>query len=69
MGGAVCRVRRTGGDAGERKQLYTWKSNQLANGTSDLVARIEKEIAENRGTVWSDRKDRLERCIVQKRDT
>ena len=32
-----------------------------------MDARIEKEIAESEGgTVWSDRKDKLERCIAQK---
>jgi len=31
------------------------------------ATRIDQEIAENKGgTVWSDRKDRLEQCISQK---
>jgi hypothetical protein len=33
-----------------------------------LDAKIAKEIKENEGgTVWSDRKNRLKRCIAQKK--
>ncbi len=47
--------------------LFYWKANQLRNGPAGLDARIEKEIAANEGgTVWSDRKAMLERCIAQK---
>ena len=48
-------------------KLHNWQKNQLSNRPTSLDARIEKEIATNEwGTVWSDRKGRLESSIAQK---
>ncbi len=46
---------------------YNWKTTQISNGHAILVAKIEKESESNeRGTMWRDRKARLEKCISQK---
>ena len=52
-------------------KLHTWQHNQLGNGHASLNANIQKELAENEGrTMWSDRCERLDNCVVQKkRDT
>ena len=53
MGAAVCRVRRTCGDAGERKQIYSdWQNNQLRIGHAGLDARIGKDIDEIEGGTY-----------------
>ena len=53
------RVRRSCQDA-----LYNWQYNQVHRYLDDKIA---KEIAENDGgTVWSNRKHKLKRCIAQK---
>jgi hypothetical protein len=47
--------------------LYNWKHTQLSKGHDDLDAKIAKEIEENEGgSMWSDRKNTLKRCIAQK---
>ena len=44
---------------------YTWQFCQFSSFLDDKIA---KEIAENDGgTVWSNRKDKLKRCIAQKK--
>jgi hypothetical protein len=49
-------------------KLYNWQNNQLSIGHAGLDARIVKDNDENEGvTLWSDRKDTLERCIAQKK--
>jgi hypothetical protein len=52
-------------------KLHAWQHNQLGNGHASLNAKIQKELAENTGrTVWSDRRERLDNCVGQKkRDT
>ena len=65
-------ARSTRGDAGGRNQAivhHNWQNNQLGKGPSGSDAKIVKETEENEGgTVWSDRKDMLKRCIAQKKD-
>jgi len=49
-------------------KLHTWQHNQLGNGHGSLNAKIQKELAENEGrTVWSDRRERLDNCVAQKK--
>ena len=48
--------------------LYTWQSNQLSTGAASLNAKIQKELAENKGSIiWSERRVKLANCVVQKR--
>jgi hypothetical protein len=52
----------------KESELCNWKSTQLNNGPYGLDVRFDQEIAETEGgTVWSDRKVRLEKCIAQKK--
>jgi hypothetical protein len=47
--------------------LYTWQQSQLSNGAGSLNAKIQEEIAENKGsTIWSERRVKLFDCVVQK---
>ena len=47
-----------------RSNLHNWQYNQLAS----IDGKIKKEIAANeRSTVWRDKKSRLESCIVRKK--
>jgi hypothetical protein len=50
-------------------KLHTWQYNQLSNGSKGLNAKIKKELAEkNEGSiVWSDRREKLDNCVVQKK--
>ena len=47
--------------------LHTWQLNQLSN-THDscLNAKIRKEIEENEGSIWRERRVKLSDCVVQK---
>jgi hypothetical protein len=48
--------------------LYSCQAAQLSNGSNGLNAKILKELAENEeGTVWSERRARLDNCVTQKR--
>ena len=47
--------------------LYNWQNNQLSNTTGTLNAKIQKELAENKGSIWSERKGKLANCVEQKR--
>jgi hypothetical protein len=48
--------------------LYNWQLNQLSNGhASSLNAKIRKELAENKGSIWSERRVKLANCMEQKR--
>ena len=49
--------------------LHNWQQNQLSNTHSScLNAKIQKELAENKGsTVWSERRVKLANCVEQKR--
>ena len=48
--------------------LFTWQQNELNNGhASCLNAKIRKELAENKGSIWSDRRVKLANCVEQKR--
>jgi hypothetical protein len=49
--------------------LYTWQKYELNNShyPSCLNAKIRKEIAENKGSIWSDRRVKLANCVEQKR--
>jgi hypothetical protein len=47
---------------------YNWQQNQLSNGhASSLNAKIQKELAENKGSIWSERRVKLANCVEQKR--
>ena len=49
--------------------LHTWQKSQLSNTHgSCLNAKIQKELAENKGsTIWSERRVKLANCVEQKR--
>ena len=47
--------------------LYNWQMNQLGNGGASLNAKIRKELAENIGSIWSERRVKLANCVEQKR--
>ncbi len=47
--------------------LYNWQNNQLSNTTGTLNAKIQKELAENKGSIWCERKVKLANCVEQKR--
>jgi hypothetical protein len=47
--------------------LYNWQMNQLSNTTGSLNAKIQKELAENKGSIWSERRVKLTNCVEQKR--
>ena len=47
--------------------LHTWQKTQLGNAYASLNAKIQKELAENKGsTVWSERRVKLFDCVEQK---
>jgi hypothetical protein len=48
--------------------LHNWQQNQLSN-THDscLNAKIQKELAENEGSIWRERRVKLANCVEQKR--
>ncbi len=48
--------------------LYNWQQSQLSN-THDscLNAKIQKELAENEGSIWRERRVKLANCVEQKR--
>ena len=48
--------------------LHTWQKNQLSNThVSCLNAKIQKELAENEGSIWRERRVKLANCVEQKR--
>jgi hypothetical protein len=48
--------------------LHTWQKNQLSNThVSCLNAKIQKELAENEGSIWRERTVKLANCVEQKR--
>jgi hypothetical protein len=48
--------------------LYNWQMNQLSNGhASCLNAKIRKEHAENKGSIWSERRVKLSLIVWNKR--
>jgi hypothetical protein len=49
-------------------KLYTWQLEQLSTGAASLNAKIRKELAENKGSIWSERRVKLSNCVEQKRD-
>ena len=52
----------------ESYKLYSCQAAQLSYGSNGLNAKILKELAENEeGTVWSERRARLDNCVTQKR--
>ena len=48
-------------------KLCNWQSNQLSSGASSLNAKIQKELAENEGSIWRERRVKLANCVEQKR--
>ena len=46
--------------------LYNWQRDMF-NGPTGLNAKIREENAENKGSIWSDRKKKLAKCVEQKR--
>ena len=48
--------------------LHNWQKSQLSN-THDscLNAKIQKELAENEGSIWRERRVKLANCVEQKR--
>ena len=47
--------------------LYTWQKTQLGNAHASLNAKIQKELAKNKGsTIWSERRVKLVNCVEQK---
>jgi glucuronate isomerase len=46
--------------------LYTWQRDMFKE-TTGLNAKIREENAENKGSIWSDRKKKLAKCVEQKR--
>ena len=48
--------------------LHNWQKSQLRN-THDscLKAKIQKELAENEGSIWRERRVKLANCVEQKR--
>ena len=50
--------------------LFTWLKTQLGNGQASLNAKIQKELAENKGsTIWSERRVKLVNCVEKKNRT
>ena len=50
--------------------LFTWLKTQLGNGHASLNAKIQKELAENKGsTIWSERRVKLVYCVEKKNRT
>jgi hypothetical protein len=47
-------------------KLHSWKKTQLSTGAAGLDAKIWKEIAENKGSTWSDRKVRLKSALRER---
>ncbi len=47
--------------------LYTLKNRQLSNGAASLNAKIRREMEENIGSIWSERRVKLANCVEQKR--
>ena len=47
--------------------LYNWQSQQLGNEAYSLNAKIQKELAENEGSTWRERRVKLANCEEQKR--
>jgi Zn ribbon nucleic-acid-binding protein len=47
--------------------LYNWQSQQLGNEAYSLNAKIQKELAENEGSIWRERRVKLANCVEQKR--
>ena len=47
--------------------LYNWQQSQLSNAhVSCLNAKILKELAENKGSIWSERRVKLANCVKQR---
>ena len=47
--------------------LRNWQENQLSTGATSLNAKIWKELAENKGSIWSEWRVKLASCVEQKR--
>ena len=48
--------------------LHNWQQNQLSNGAGSLNAKIQEELAENKGsTVWNEWRVKRSDCVEQKR--
>jgi len=47
--------------------LRNRQENQLSTGAASLNAKIRKELAENKGSIWSERRVKLANCVEQKR--
>ncbi len=48
--------------------LYNWQQTQLSNThPSCLNAKIREELADNKGSIWSERRVKLANCVEQKR--
>jgi hypothetical protein len=46
--------------------LHNWQRNQLSNTHAGTNAKIQKEIEENEGSEWSERRVKLSDCVEQK---
>jgi hypothetical protein len=47
--------------------LFNWQQHQLGNDKASLNAKIQKELAENKGsTIWRERRVKLVDCVEQK---
>ena len=47
--------------------LHNWQKNQLSNTPGILNAKIWKEIEENEGSTWRERRVKLDNCVKKKR--
>jgi hypothetical protein len=48
--------------------LHNWQQNQLSNGAGSLNAKIQEELAKNKGsTVWNEWRVKRSDCVEQKR--
>jgi hypothetical protein len=49
------------------KPLFYWQQDQLSNHKASLNAKIQKELAENKGsTIWREHRVKLVDCVEQK---
>ncbi len=48
-------------------KLYNWHFHQLSSSLDKIRSRKRLQRMTGGGTVWSNRKDKLERCIAQKK--
>jgi hypothetical protein len=47
--------------------LHNWQKSQLRTHDSCLNAKIQKELAENEGSIWREWRVKLANCVEQKR--